>query len=203
MVKVKRTIKANWRSATTHCMNTDFSASCLPWVPEKGTVGASGDLAPLAHLALGMMGEGKMWSPECGWGEARYVSFPNTTWKDSTKCFYTSHDMDRKTVCGFLLLAENWFYSVVRFLKHTVSRPLSLVQRRLVQSSLDNCKTTLPQECAKQTPKVNSQVSYFFPQGLSLINGTQLISALGVEGQPFCTFSYAQNQDKLSQSLQI
>ena len=49
-------------------------ASCLPWVPEKGTVGASGDLAPLAHLALGMMGEGKMWSPECGWGEARYVS---------------------------------------------------------------------------------------------------------------------------------
>ena len=48
--------------------------SCLSWVPEKGTVGASGDLAPLAHLALGMMGEGKMWSPESGWGEARYVS---------------------------------------------------------------------------------------------------------------------------------
>ena len=50
-----------------------MSASCLPWVPEKGTVGASGDLAPLSHLALGMMGEGKMWSPESGWGEARYV----------------------------------------------------------------------------------------------------------------------------------
>ncbi|XP_074646941.1 histidine ammonia-lyase-like isoform X2 [Tubulanus polymorphus] len=50
-----------------------FNASCLPWIPEKGTVGASGDLAPLSHLALGMMGEGKMWSPESGWGEARYV----------------------------------------------------------------------------------------------------------------------------------
>lgn len=50
-----------------------FNDSCLPWVPEKGSVGASGDLAPLAHLALGMMGEGKMWSPESGWGEARYV----------------------------------------------------------------------------------------------------------------------------------
>ncbi|KAK2182117.1 hypothetical protein NP493_366g02022 [Ridgeia piscesae] len=50
-----------------------FNASCLPWVPEKGTVGASGDLAPLAHLALGMMGEGKMWSAESGWGDARYV----------------------------------------------------------------------------------------------------------------------------------
>ena len=37
-------------------------------------MGASGDLAPLAHLALGMMGEGKMWSAESGWGDARYVS---------------------------------------------------------------------------------------------------------------------------------
>lgn len=50
-----------------------FNASCLPWVPEKGTVGASGDLAPLAHLALGLIGEGKMWSPESGWAEAKYV----------------------------------------------------------------------------------------------------------------------------------
>lgn len=48
-------------------------ASCLPWVPEKGTVGASGDLAPLSHLALGMMGEGKMWSPQSGWADAKYV----------------------------------------------------------------------------------------------------------------------------------
>ncbi|QQP42393.1 Histidine ammonia-lyase, partial [Caligus rogercresseyi] len=39
----------------------------------KGTVGASGDLAPLSHLALGLMGEGQMWSPETGWGEAKYV----------------------------------------------------------------------------------------------------------------------------------
>jgi len=29
-----------------------------PVVPRRGSVGASGDLAPLAHLALGMMGEG-------------------------------------------------------------------------------------------------------------------------------------------------
>ncbi|XP_064457768.1 histidine ammonia-lyase-like isoform X2 [Ornithodoros turicata] len=50
-----------------------FNASCLSWVPEQGTVGASGDLAPLAHLALGLIGEGKMWSPETGWGEAKYV----------------------------------------------------------------------------------------------------------------------------------
>ncbi|GAB6033675.1 hypothetical protein CHUAL_013733 [Chamberlinius hualienensis] len=50
-----------------------FNASCLSWVPEKGTVGASGDLCPLAHLALGLMGEGKMWSAKTGWGDAKYV----------------------------------------------------------------------------------------------------------------------------------
>ena len=50
-----------------------FNSSCLSWVPEQGTVGASGDLAPLSHLALGMMGEGQMWSPSTGWGEAKYV----------------------------------------------------------------------------------------------------------------------------------
>ena len=50
-----------------------FNASCLSWVPEQGTVGASGDLAPLSHLAHGLMGEGTMWSPSTGWGEAKYV----------------------------------------------------------------------------------------------------------------------------------
>ncbi|XP_023696254.1 histidine ammonia-lyase [Paramormyrops kingsleyae] len=50
-----------------------FNASCLSYVPEKGTVGASGDLAPLSHLALGLMGEGKMWSPMSGWADAKYV----------------------------------------------------------------------------------------------------------------------------------
>uniref|UniRef100_A0A8B9C3K0 Histidine ammonia-lyase n=1 Tax=Anser brachyrhynchus TaxID=132585 RepID=A0A8B9C3K0_9AVES len=39
----------------------------------KGTVGASGDLAPLSHLALGLIGEGKMWSPKSGWADAKYV----------------------------------------------------------------------------------------------------------------------------------
>ncbi len=30
----------------------------VPWIPEQGSVGASGDLAPLAHLALVLLGEG-------------------------------------------------------------------------------------------------------------------------------------------------
>lgn len=53
-----------------------FLASCLPYIPEKGTVGASGDLAPLSHLALGLIGEGKMWSPKSGWADAKYVRLP-------------------------------------------------------------------------------------------------------------------------------
>ncbi|MGH2382535.1 MAG: histidine ammonia-lyase [Candidatus Limnocylindria bacterium] len=33
-------------------------ADLLPIIPSRGSVGASGDLAPLAHLALGLIGEG-------------------------------------------------------------------------------------------------------------------------------------------------
>ncbi|KAL5479831.1 hypothetical protein EMCRGX_G023420 [Ephydatia muelleri] len=50
-----------------------LNASCLPRIPEKGSVGASGDLAPLAHLTLGLMGIGEMWSPESGWGNAEEI----------------------------------------------------------------------------------------------------------------------------------
>lgn len=49
-----------------------FNNDCLSVVPAKGTVGASGDLAPLAHLALGMMGEGKMWDKTVENGVTRF-----------------------------------------------------------------------------------------------------------------------------------
>ena len=35
-------------------------AGVLPYVPSRGSVGASGDLAPLAHLALPLVGEGRV-----------------------------------------------------------------------------------------------------------------------------------------------
>ena len=38
-----------------------LNENCISCVPIKGTVGASGDLAPLAHLALGLLGEAEMW----------------------------------------------------------------------------------------------------------------------------------------------
>ena len=41
-----------------------FNCNYLPLVPCQGTVGASGDLAPLAHLALGLLGEGQAYDNE-------------------------------------------------------------------------------------------------------------------------------------------
>lgn len=36
----------------------------VPVVPSQGSVGASGDLAPLSHLALSLMGEGRCWGDD-------------------------------------------------------------------------------------------------------------------------------------------
>jgi histidine ammonia-lyase len=41
-----------------------LNAGVLPVVPEQGSVGASGDLAPLSHVALALMGEGHVMGPD-------------------------------------------------------------------------------------------------------------------------------------------
>src|SRR5678816_521338 len=44
-----------------------LNAGLYPQIPEQGSVGASGDLAPLAHLALSVIGEGTLQSNgRCG-----------------------------------------------------------------------------------------------------------------------------------------
>lgn len=48
------------RVATVESLLRMLAADVLPVVPEQGSVGASGDLAPLAHLALALMGEGRV-----------------------------------------------------------------------------------------------------------------------------------------------
>jgi histidine ammonia-lyase len=40
-----------------------LDAGIVPLVPEQGSVGASGDLAPLAHIALALIGEGEVLAP--------------------------------------------------------------------------------------------------------------------------------------------
>lgn len=43
---------------------TMLNARIHPWIPQQGSVGSSGDLCPLSHLFLSVVGEG------VGWGEA-------------------------------------------------------------------------------------------------------------------------------------
>ena len=47
------------RPALVDVLVAMLNAGVHPRVPAQGSVGASGDLAPLAHLALAMIGEGE------------------------------------------------------------------------------------------------------------------------------------------------
>src|SRR5215831_6888134 len=47
------------RSDVIELLCSMLNQRVCPFVPEKGSVGASGDLAPLAHLALSLIGEGE------------------------------------------------------------------------------------------------------------------------------------------------
>jgi histidine ammonia-lyase len=49
------------RPATLEALLALLQHGIHPYVPSRGSVGASGDLAPLAHLALVLIGEGEIW----------------------------------------------------------------------------------------------------------------------------------------------
>src|SRR6266566_2864443 len=49
------------RVETVELLVDCLNGGLLPRVPSRGSVGASGDLAPLAHLALPLVGEGEAW----------------------------------------------------------------------------------------------------------------------------------------------
>jgi histidine ammonia-lyase len=49
------------RIETVELLLACLGRGVLPRVPSRGSVGASGDLAPLAHLALPLVGEGEAW----------------------------------------------------------------------------------------------------------------------------------------------
>src|SRR6185503_13101635 len=49
------------RVETVELLLACLNRGVLPLVPARGSVGASGDLAPLAHLALPLVGEGQAW----------------------------------------------------------------------------------------------------------------------------------------------
>jgi len=52
------------RAAVPELLCAMLDADLWPPVPEQGSVGASGDLAPLAHLALALIGEGELFKGE-------------------------------------------------------------------------------------------------------------------------------------------
>ena len=54
------------REETLDLLVEMLSRGVTPVVPERGSVGASGDLAPLAHLALVVIGEGEAWVAGAG-----------------------------------------------------------------------------------------------------------------------------------------
>jgi histidine ammonia-lyase len=62
-----RTLAAGYagaRPALVHAIAALLNAGITPVVPQHGSVGASGDLAPLAHAALVLLGEGEAWLPD-------------------------------------------------------------------------------------------------------------------------------------------
>ena len=59
------------RPEVIRLMQTCLNADMLPVVPTRGSLGASGDLAPLAHLVLPLTGRGEMTVPSSGQGGGR------------------------------------------------------------------------------------------------------------------------------------
>ncbi len=54
-------IAQGWTCASPHLLDTLtalYNSELIPYIPQEGSLGASGDLAPLAHLALILLGEG-------------------------------------------------------------------------------------------------------------------------------------------------
>lgn len=48
------------RTQVVHALLGIFNAGLTPHIPEQGSVGASGDLAPLSHMTLALIGEGRI-----------------------------------------------------------------------------------------------------------------------------------------------
>jgi len=56
------------RPALVQALVALFNAGIVPRVPEQGSVGASGDLAPLSHIAMALIGEGEVLGEPSGSG---------------------------------------------------------------------------------------------------------------------------------------
>jgi histidine ammonia-lyase len=66
------------RLETLEALVALLNAGVHPIVPSRGSVGASGDLAPLAHIALVLIGEGEAQLGTADWGPGAGDSSPQT-----------------------------------------------------------------------------------------------------------------------------
>lgn len=58
------------RTSVVQALLDIVNAGIIPHIPAKGSVGASGDLAPLSHMTLTLIGQGQAWF-DGAWMEAR------------------------------------------------------------------------------------------------------------------------------------
>lgn len=110
-----------------------------PVIPEKGSLGASGDLAPLAHMALVLIGEGEAW-----WDEGM-ASQPKVAPAEARG--------------GNLARGPSWPFSTSHW-REPGGRKLP-GREALARAGL-------------------SPVTLSAKEGLALINGTQVMTAIGV-----------------------
>ena len=122
-----------------------LAADALPYIPSRGSVGSSGDLAPLAHLALAMTGEGFISLPE---SEARGI---------------TNYE---------LRITKDHDNNELRSSKDSPIRNSQFV----IRNSSD--RPTLPAHEALDRVGIAS-LRLEAKEGLALINGTQMMTAIG------------------------
>ena len=119
------------RRATVELILQFLKHDILPIIPSQGSVGASGDLAPLSHLAMGLMGE----------GDVRYGGQLMTAADALAQCGITPLTPEAKE--GLSLINGTHFMAVIG--SFAVTEALSLVQAADICAalSLDAVRGTL------------------------------------------------------------
>ncbi|HMA69735.1 MAG TPA: histidine ammonia-lyase [Candidatus Mcinerneyibacterium sp.] len=107
-----------------------LNKNVIPLVPEKGSVGASGDLAPLAHIVLVMMGE----------GEARYKNKVMSGREALKKADIEPHQLLAKE--GLALINGTQVMTGVGTIAFRKARNLSLISDIITAVSYDSLMAT-------------------------------------------------------------
>ncbi|MGO8946948.1 MAG: histidine ammonia-lyase [Ktedonobacterales bacterium] len=98
------------RREVLHLLISMLNQGVTPVIPMRGSVGASGDLAPLAHLSLVLIGEGEAWydGTRLPGGEAlRCAGLQRLTLgaKEGLALINGTHVME---ACGALAVSDSW-----------------------------------------------------------------------------------------------